>query len=192
PDAVDSVLATALAKDPDDRYPTCGVLMSAAEDALGLRRTQPRRRRTALLVAAAAIIAALSAAAATAVVAAGGHTPKVNAPLLAGPNTLARIDPKTNKVSAVVGVGDHPIDVAAAGHIVWAYNRDDASISEVDATRNRVLKTTSISGFIPSECCSVFAGPVLAADHSGAWFVNGGDLRKPWLTHVIAGRGTRR
>ena len=81
---------------------------------------------------------------------------------------------------------------AAGGHSVWVYNRDSATISEVDARTNRVLKTTTISGFIPDQCCSLFAGPVLAADASGAWFVNGGVYDKPRLTHVLAGGGRKR
>src|SRR5262249_46611483 len=120
-----------------------------------------------------------------------GHG-KASAPLFAGPDTLARVDPRTNRVIAVVHVGAHPVVVAAAGRSVWVYNRDGASISEVDAGTNRLLKTTPISSFSPAECCSLFAGPVLAADASGAWFVSGGEFARARLTHIVAGGGRKR
>ena len=54
PAAVDSVLATALAKDPADRYPSCGRFAEELRAALGLqspvRRAEPaagRARRAA-------------------------------------------------------------------------------------------------------------------------------------------------
>ncbi|HET7745058.1 MAG TPA: serine/threonine-protein kinase [Gaiellaceae bacterium] len=192
PDAVDRVFATALAKDPADRYPTCSALVSAAEEALGLRRSRPLRRRGVLLAATAAVIAVLAAAIAAALLATGGHAKAAAKPLFAGPNTVARIDPTTNKVSAVVKVGAHPVVVAAAGHRVWVYNQGDLTISDVDAGTDHVLRTTPTSGYIPAECCSLFAGPVLAANVSGAWFVNGGDAGKARLTHIVADDGRKR
>ena len=95
----------------------------------------------------------------------------------------------------MIDVGLNPVVSAASGQSVWVYNRDSGTISEVDAGTNRVLKTTTISGFLPAECCSLFAGPVLAADPSGAWFVNGDvhiAYKKPLLTHVLAGGRGRR
>jgi DNA-binding beta-propeller fold protein YncE len=71
-------------------------------------------------------------------------------------------------VSAVIDVGLHPVLAAAGGHSVWVYNKNTATISEVDARTNRVLKTTMIAGFTPDRCCSLFTGPVLGADASGA------------------------
>ncbi len=188
-EAIDAVIRKAMAKEPDDRYPTCVALITAAEEALGLRRSLPLRRRTALLLVAALLVAA--AAAFAAVLAAGDHA-KAAAPLFARDNTIARIDPATNTVSAVIDVEADPVVSAAGGQSVWVYNRDSGTISEVDAGTNRVLKTTTLSGFIPVECCSLFTGPVLAADASGAWFVNGGEYDKPRLTHVLPGGGRKR
>jgi len=96
-----------------------------------------------------------------------------------------------HKVSAVINIGSDPVVAAAGGHDIWAYNKNDDTISEVDATTNRLVKTTTIVG-IPDQCCSLFTGPVLAADASGVWFVNGGAYDQPRLTHIPAGEGKER
>ena len=192
PEALDPVIRTALAKEPDERYPTCTALISAAEHALGFERSTPLHRRKSVLLVAAIMLMALTAATVAAVLATDGHG-KDAAPLFARADSLARIDPATNKVSAVVDVGAHPVVAAAGGHSVWVYNKDSGTISEIDAGTNRVLRTTTTSGFTPAQCCSLFTGPVLAADSSGAWFVNGvGYYVKPLLTHVLAGGGGKR
>jgi serine/threonine-protein kinase len=192
PEAIDDVVRTALAKEPDDRYPTCAALISAAEEACGLRRAPALRRQKALLVVGAIVVGAFVAAAALALVVTGGGHARVGAPLFARPDSLVRIDPATDKVIAVIDVGSHPAVAAAGGRSVWVYNKYSATISEVDTRTNRVVRTTSTHGSIPARCCSVFAGPVLAADASGAWFVNGGSYDQPRLTHIPAGGGRNR
>jgi hypothetical protein len=202
PEALDPVIRTALAKEPDDRYPTCAALISAAEHALGLDlgRSTPLHQRKSVLLGATVMLMILAAATVAAVGATSGHG-KAATPLFARPNSLARIDPTANKVSAVIDVGLDPVLAAAGGHDVWVYNKYGATsrpatvtslspvISEVDARTNRVVKTTTIPGYIPAQCCSLFTGPVLAADASGAWFVNGGITGKARLTHIPAGKG---
>jgi YVTN family beta-propeller protein len=114
----------------------------------------------------------------------GGHAKaKAAAPLFARDNTLSRIDPATNKVSAVVDVGASPSVAAAGGHSVWVYNQGDSTISEIDAATNRIRKTTAVP--VGVDDVSRFAGPVLAADASGAWFVSGGHGGgQPLLTRI--------
>jgi hypothetical protein len=191
PGAIDPVVRRALAKQPDDRYPTCSALISAAEHALGFGRSTPLHRRKAALFGAAIMLIILAAATIAAIRAGSSHG-KAATPLFARPDSLARIDPATNKVSAVIDVGRHPVVAAAGGHSVWVYNKHGTTISEVDARTNRVLKTTTIPGLTPAQCCSLFTGPVLAADASGAWFVNGGAHTEPRLTHVLADGGGKR
>jgi tRNA A-37 threonylcarbamoyl transferase component Bud32 len=63
PHAFDELFATALAKDPEDRYGSCGELARAARAALGGRVVRRRRFRRWAIAAAAAAVAALAAAA---------------------------------------------------------------------------------------------------------------------------------
>jgi YVTN family beta-propeller protein len=184
PYAVDGVISRAMAKEPEQRYPTCAALISAAEEALGFRRSPPLGRRMALFLVAGVLAAALAAAAVAVVLATDNHAKaKAAAPLFARDNTLARIDPATNKVSAVIGVGASPSMAAAGGHSVWVYNQGDSTISEIDAGTNRVRKTTEVPVGVVD--VSRFAGPVLAADASDVWFVNGGfGGDQPLLTRI--------
>ena len=65
PEAIDAVIRKAMAKEPDDRYATCAALITAAEEALELRRPPAAlRRRLAIFaaVATSSVLVALVAA----------------------------------------------------------------------------------------------------------------------------------
>jgi hypothetical protein len=183
PDAIDAVLRQAMAKRPDERFPTCAALLAAAEDALGFHRPRPpsRRRLVAAAVAAAVIVAAALAALALT----RGKSEPAAAKLFARPNTVARIDPITNSVTDVVAVGRQPAAVAAAGGSVWVYNAGEGTVQEIDASTDEVRHVTRVNAR-PIDL-GVFAGPVLAADRGGAWIVGIDRLGLPFLTRVLAG-----
>jgi streptogramin lyase len=188
PQAVDSVIAKAMAKDPDDRYATCGALLQAGGEALGLSRpSRLGRRRLALLVA--GVLVALAATLAALIATRGGRAP-VSSPLFARPNTLARIDPATNAVSDVIPVGNDPVATAARGNSVWVYNLVGETISEIDPASRKARETTPVPVFAKAD--NVFAGPDLVADAGGAWLV-GLDSRGRGgvLTRVRRGGATR-
>jgi hypothetical protein len=176
PGAIDDVVATALAKAPEKRYASCGDLMSAARDAFGLSDARSARRRTPMLVAAAGFVAAIAAAAAFAFNSNGGS------PLALGGNTLVRIDPRSNRVSAVVDVGEKPAAVAVAGSTAWVYNLGDRSVSQVETSTNSVRRTTSVST-VPLTA-AYYTGPLLAANSAGAWLIGLGSDGKGMLTLI--------
>jgi predicted Ser/Thr protein kinase len=164
---LEPVLKRAMVKRPDDRYPTCGALVAAARDALPKPEAPSRRRRNVLIAIVAAVLA--GGLAAGLVLAFGGGAGTAKADLTVRRATLVRIDPETEKITAVVpitGVPDQftgPVDVAAGGRFVWVYDWNDHTLRAVDSRTNTVERIVSIGGFPPG------TGNALAADSSGAW-----------------------
>jgi len=188
PQAVDAVVTRALAKEPEERFATCGALVAAAGQALGLGKFGPPRLRRSLILAGALGLAIVIAGVVIATTANRGGK-DVASQLYAGPNTLARIDATTNKVSKVIPVGTDPaLAVGDSDDTVWVYSRGEGRIWQVNVSPNvYVVEKTQVS--LPAECCSLFTGPVLAADpSSGAWFVEGGfGGTKAHLVHLPIG-----
>jgi hypothetical protein len=185
------VLGRSLAKEPEQRFASCGALVAAADCALGLGKTGPsRRRRTVLLAGAVCLAIAVSFGLIETFGRSPLHRPAPS--LFANVNTLARIDPTTNKVSAVIPVGKDPVITAAGGNTVWVYSFG-SGIWQIDAATNRVVDTTPMPFLPTARCCGLFTGPVLAANASGAWFIEGGFAgTKPLLVHVPVGRHGQR
>jgi len=187
PEAIDPVIRKAMAKQPDDRYTTCAALITAAEEALELRRPPILRRYGLGVIDAVAVVLVLTAVTAGVIRVtgdAGVAEPVVKA------DTLVRIDPATNKVSAVVDVGRRPSATAVGERSVWVYNDDGPSVTEIDAATETVRHTTSVVA-APSRP-DAFTGPVVAADAAGAWLVGVDARGRSYLTRVFSGpRGKR-
>ena len=165
PPGLDDVMAKALAKEPSERYATCGELVDAARNALGL--STPRRDRRPLVIAAVAVLVAAGAlAAGLALALANGSPTTPKADLTVRRNSLVRIDPETNAIAAVIKVGRNPQAVAVAGRTVWVYNKADQTVSAVDARTNAVRQTSGVSAASPT-----FIANPIAADAGGAWVV---------------------
>ncbi len=170
PGAIDAVIRKAMAKSRDDRYPTGSALIAAGAEALELRQPPMlRMRRRLVLVAAATLVVVAGAALAATLVMRNDGQSAASVPTVRE-NSLARIDPATNAISDVVAVGGGPIATAVGGHSVWVYNFLPATITEIDATTNKVRRTTPLSA-IPVGL-GLLTGPVLAADSKGAWIVS--------------------
>jgi len=187
PAAIDDVIHKAMAKDPEERYATCGELIAAAEDALGLGPVAPPRRRR--LAVAVAVLAALTALAALASAFSDrGRGEAASSTLTARKNTVMRIDPTTNAIKAVVDVGEQPDALAVAGRSVWAYNLESHTVSEIDAATNQVRRTIAMS----SEYGDL-GGPVIAADDAGAWAIGHRVATEDYvLTRILAGSQRKR
>jgi YVTN family beta-propeller protein len=107
------------------------------EAALGTRQ---HRRRLTLVAGAAVGLAA-------AVFVVGGNAGASATAVLA--NSVAAIDPHTNRVVADVQVGGGPSWIAAGAGSVWVLNERDQTISQIDARQRGLVRTFSI-GAIPA------------------------------------------
>lgn len=82
------------------------------------------------------------------------------------PNSLARIDPDTNRVVAEIPVGARPASVVFANGALWVANLDDRTVSRVDPGEHRVVRTLP-TGSAPLG---------LANTHGAVWAIGGKGL----------------
>jgi serine/threonine-protein kinase len=164
PEAVDPVLRRALAKDPGERYPSCGELVADARSALGLLPAERSSRRRGLaLMAIGALVLAAGLAIALGLLLGGGS--EASRTLVT--NSVTRLDPESGEVSSVAPAGTTPTAVAAASGSVWAVNQADGTVSQVDAETGELRRTFRVNGLLPSESYST-----IAADGPVAWVVS--------------------
>jgi YVTN family beta-propeller protein len=99
-------------------------------------RLLSRRNRVPIAIAGALI---LGAAIAVPVVLTGDDTRAISV----APNSVAVIDPTTNRIVADVPVGNAPSSIAVGEGAVWVLNADDHTVSKIDSESLRVVKTFS-------------------------------------------------
>jgi YVTN family beta-propeller protein len=167
PEAIDAVVAKAMAKNPEGRYSSSGELVADARRVLGDRagadvgasvtkqalppRNGPpvpgpgllRRWPRPVLVGAGAL--ALIAAVIVAVVLStrdGGKPGASSGPstvgALASKDRVVRIDPSTRQVLASIPTGNAPSGVATGEGSVWVANSGDGTVSRIDPVANKV------------------------------------------------------
>ena len=117
------MIARALAKQPDDRYATCGELVDDARRALAL--DEPRRSRRGLALA--LLIAALAVAGAVIAVA----TRSGSSPAAPPVGSVVRIDPASGSVAATYRLSAHPAAVAV-GPQVWVADFREGTLWRID------------------------------------------------------------
>jgi tRNA A-37 threonylcarbamoyl transferase component Bud32/streptogramin lyase len=185
PPRLEAVMARALAKRPDERYATCGELVEAAREALGLTRARDRRP---LALAALGLLVAAGALATGLVLTlenGGQATPKAD--LTVRNNSLVRIDPSASEIAAVTQVGRRAgltagtVSVAVGGETVWVHNWDALTASAIDSETGEVERTLSIGGSTPYVTANS-----IAADNDGAWVISQ-ESGKGVLTRVRPG-----
>jgi YVTN family beta-propeller protein len=138
PSGLEDVVATALAKQPDDRYDTCAELIDAARQALGIGAPpRPRwwRAPVALALAGAALIA-VPVAVYLAAIGGGTGPPSTGA-------SLVRIDPRTGRVAGRVPVGADPTGVAVGGGAVWVTSFKERSVWRIDTRTHQVVRASA-------------------------------------------------
>ncbi len=138
PAAVDPVIARALAKAPEQRYPSCAELIDAARDALGeTPQDRPKQRRRFVIAAAVGVIAA--AVAVPSILLTRGDGPRPTTAITA--DSLQRIDPRTNTLAATIRTGGQSVGVAIGLGSVWVINRKDRTLKQIDPGANSVTRT---------------------------------------------------
>jgi streptogramin lyase len=80
------------------------------------------------------------------------------------PNSLVKIDPRTNRVVDVLRVGREPVSVAAAGNYVWVVNSVDETVTRVDARSGAEETTGGLKGPLN----------VATEGDRGVWITTGG------------------
>jgi YVTN family beta-propeller protein len=168
PEAIDAVIAKALAKEPGKRYANCAELVEAAREALGLRELVVVRDRRHLLLAVAGVALAVAAALAAFLLSRGDggpSKPSTKPTLALEADALQRIDPKTNKLAATFRLGSDPTGVAVGDGAVWVIHLDDNRISKIDPRTNAVVATGSAPG---PRAVTVGGGSIWVANGDGA------------------------
>jgi serine/threonine protein kinase len=138
---IDAVVATAMAKSPDDRYSSCRELIEASRDALGLHPHAVRDRRALVLVAAGVAIVAAAVIAGVLLTRGSDQPGRPNTKPTLTPkvDSLQRIDARTNKLVATIGgVGSNPSAIATGAGSVWVGSQDDGTVARVDPQTNAV------------------------------------------------------
>jgi YVTN family beta-propeller protein len=116
PEALDEVLARAMAKDPRERQDTCRTLVEEAREALGL----DARPRSSRFILAALVAASLALAA----VVAGALLLRDDAAAAPPGGSLVRIDGRTGDVVSTTRTALSPTHVAAESGQVWFATTD--------------------------------------------------------------------
>src|SRR5215207_10609865 len=124
------------------------------------RAPHSRRRRLLAIALAAGVVAAAVA---------GVRLMNGGRDLTLGPNTIVRIDPKTNEIVQSIRVGRLPGAIAATAEHVWVVNERDGTVSRV----TRETGATQTIGRLPSD-------GFLTLDERGNVYASGWDAPFVW------------
>jgi YVTN family beta-propeller protein len=137
-------------------------LAAAAEAAVGAEERRVRLFRRSRVAAAVGALLLAGTIAAVVVVLTGGEGASGVAVLA---DSVAVIDPNTDRVTGDIPVGARPIAVAVGEGAVWVANADDGTVSRIDPETQKVVKTIGI-GSPASD---------IAAGEGSVWVANGSE-----------------
>jgi serine/threonine-protein kinase len=169
PAAIDGVVERALAKNPDDRTPTCRALCDEARGALGLEERRLSRR--ALLLAGGAAAIAVAAGVAVPLTLTRSRNAGVAVPLPLTRDSLVRVDPVSGELLAAATLEAPPGRVAVGAGGVWIVSPDDALLFRVDSNATTVTDQADVS--------EVGRPTALGAGGGAVWLADPGDKLKP-------------
>ncbi len=160
--ALDPVIGRAVAKERDERYPTCGEMMRAAADALGVAGPAAQRRsRAAVLILAGSLL--LAAVSALAVVSSRGGEQSQRPPALdVATNSVAAVGARDAGVKLAVPLPGRPTDVALSGGTAWVSTVDSTSVTGVSGRTRSLTRSVLLAG--RADAVAAGAGSVWVAD----------------------------
>jgi streptogramin lyase len=142
PEAIDAVVAKAMAKAPHERYTSCGELVEAAREALGVVEPARSRWLQAPVLLSLTGLVLIAAGLATYFGIRGGGEPHVRR------DTLVRIDPATNKVVDSIPVGAQASSVTFGDGHLWVTSREDRTLWRIEPKTGKA-RVTRLAGGTP-------------------------------------------
>jgi YVTN family beta-propeller protein len=145
--ALDLVLAKALAKDKEARHDSCAEFLAAASSALGFEPPARRHRRLRtgrrLLLAGAVLFLAVAVTAAVIELTQDGDSARGFNKV--APDSVAVLDPRSDRIVAQVPIPGQPSLVAADGRSVWVASSASGTISRIDGRTLRATKAVPVN-----------------------------------------------
>jgi YVTN family beta-propeller protein len=158
PEAIDQVIATALAKDPAERYPSGRELAATAAEALGVGLPAARmsRRKLLLIASLGALLIAIAAAVPSILLTRGGTPNAAQPTTVITRDTLQRIDPETNELVATIPYGQAGVEehrdigwtrgVFSLGEgAIWVFGAGAQTVLRIDPETNTVAGQSAVS-----------------------------------------------
>jgi protein kinase-like protein len=162
--ALDPVIARALAKERDDRYPGCEEMMRAAAGALGVAGAPTGRRLSpaALLILGGSVLLATVSAVALVSSRGGGEQGQRSPALDVATNSVAAVGTHDARVELAVPLPGRPTDVALSNGTAWVSTVDSTSVTGVSARTRSITRTVPLAG--RADAVAAGAGSVWVAD----------------------------
>jgi hypothetical protein len=162
--ALDPVIARALAKEREDRYPACEEMMRAAAAALGVAGAPTGRSLSpaALLIFGGSVLLAAVSAVVLLSSRGGGEQGQRSPALDVATNSVAAVGARDTRVELTVPLPGRPTDVALSGGTAWVSTVDSTSVTGISGRTQSITRTVPLAG--RADAVAAGAGSVWVAD----------------------------